>query len=89
MYHFVSTGRKGSASGEAGNRGCGYRRELAKHGCSPEANVTAVPSRGMRLGMLTTCLGERDAQPPATLFSIYAKLPMKWWAFGEQHRGLF
>jgi hypothetical protein len=30
-------------------------------------------------------LGKQDVQPPAILFSIFAKLPMKWWAFGESH----
>ena len=34
-------------------------------------------------------LGKQDVQPPAILFSIFAKLPMKWRAFGERHRGLY
>ena len=63
--------------------------DLAKSVCSSDADVKAVSWRGMRLGMLMTCLGKRDAQPPAILFSIFAKLPMKWWVPGEIHRGLF
>jgi hypothetical protein len=39
--------------------------------------------------MLLAMCGKRDAQPPDILFTIYAKFPMKWWAFGETHRGLF
>jgi hypothetical protein len=62
---------------------------LVQHVCSPDADVKAVSRRGIRLGMLMSCLGKRDAQPPAILFSIFAKLPMKWWVPGEIHRGLF
>lgn len=50
--------------------------------------MNAVFFRSVRLGMLMTCLWKPDVQPPAFLFSIFAKLPMKWWAFGEVHRGL-
>jgi hypothetical protein len=39
--------------------------------------------------MLMMMCGKPDSQPPAILFSIFAKLPMKWRAFGETHRGLF
>ena len=56
--------------------------------CSPGANITAVSWRGMRLGILMTRLGKQDAWPPDFLFSIYARLPLKWWAFGESHRML-
>ena len=62
---------------------------LVQHVCSPDADVKAVSWRGMRLGMLMAMCGKRDAQPPDILFTIYAKFPMKWWAFGEVHRGLF
>ena len=57
--------------------------------CGPGADVNAVYFRSARLGILMMRFGKQDAQPPAILFSIFAKLPMKWWAFGETHRGLF
>jgi len=63
--------------------------ELVKLVCSPEADVKAVSWRGMRLGMLMARLGKQDVQPPDILFTIFAKLPMKWCAFGETHRALF
>jgi len=62
---------------------------MVQHVCSPDVDVNAVAWRGMWLGMLMWRFGKQDAQPPAILFSIFAKLPMKWWAFGEMHRGLF
>ena len=58
--------------------------DLMKH-----ADVNAVWWRGARLGMLMMRLGKQDVQPPAILFSIFAKLAMKFWAFGEPHRGFF
>jgi hypothetical protein len=63
--------------------------ELVKLVCSPDADVKAVSWRGMRLRMLMTRLGKQDFQSPDILFTVFAKLPMKWWAFGESHRGLF
>jgi len=60
-----------------------------KLACGPEADVNAVFFRSTRLGNLMMRFGKRDVQPPAILFSIFAKLPMKWWAFGEPHGGLF
>jgi len=75
--------------GRKATEAVGIGGELVKLAGGPEADVKAVSWRGMRLGMLMTCLGKRDARPPAILFSIYAKFPMKWWAFGESHRGLF
>jgi hypothetical protein len=62
---------------------------MVQHVCSPGADVIAVSWRGMRLGMLMWRLGKQDVQPPAILFSIFAKLPMKWWAPGVPHRALF
>jgi hypothetical protein len=67
----------------------GIGMELMKHVCGPEADVNAVYWRNTRLAMLMMRLGKQDVQPPAILFTIFAKLPMKWWAFGEPHRGLF
>jgi hypothetical protein len=63
--------------------------DLMKRVCSPDADVNAVSFRGARLEMLMTRRGKQDVQPPAILFTIFAKLPMKWWAVGEPHRGLF
>ena len=57
--------------------------------CRPDADVNAVFLRSSRLGMLMMMCGKQHSRPPAILFSIFAKLPMKWWAFGETHRGLF
>ena len=57
--------------------------------CGHESDVNAVFLRSSRLGMLMMVCGKPDSQPPAILFSIFAKLPMKWRAFGETHRGLF
>jgi hypothetical protein len=62
---------------------------MVQYVCSPDADVNAVAWRGMRLGMLMRRLGKQDVQPPDILFTIFAKLPMKFWAFGEAHRGLF
>lgn len=63
--------------------------DLMKRVISPEADVRAVSWRGMRLGMLMMRLGKGDVQPPAILFSIFAKVPMKWWEVGVPRRGLF
>ncbi len=63
--------------------------DVTTHVCTRGANTTAVSWRSMKLGMLMRRLGKRDARPPAILFAIYAKFPMKWWAFGESHRSLF
>ncbi len=63
--------------------------DLMKRVCSPEANVNAVWFRGARLGVLMARCGKEDAEPPSILFTIFAKLPMKWWGFGELHRALF
>jgi hypothetical protein len=63
--------------------------DLAKLYCSPDADVNAVWWRGARLGMLMMRCGKQDVQPPDILFTIFAKVPMKWWAVGEMHRGLF
>jgi hypothetical protein len=57
--------------------------------CHPDADVNAIFLRSSRLGMLMMMCGKQDSQPPAILFTIFAKLPMKWRAFGETHRGLF
>jgi hypothetical protein len=46
--------------------------------CGPGVDVNAVFIRNARLAMLMMMCGKRDAQPPAILFSIFAKLPMKW-----------
>jgi hypothetical protein len=67
----------------------GIMVEPMKGVCSPEADVNAVFFRSSRLGMLMMRCGKQDVQPPAILFSIFAKLPMKWWVPGEIHRGLF
>ena len=63
--------------------------DLMKCVCSPDADVNAVWWRGARLGMLMRRCGKQDVQPPAILFSIFAKLPMKWWEVGVPRRGLF
>ncbi len=62
---------------------------VVRHSCSPGADVNAVYLRSARLAVLMMRLGKQDVQPPAILFSIFAKLPMKWRAFGERHRGLY
>ena len=62
---------------------------LVQHVCSPGTDVNAAWFRSSRLGMLMMRCGKQDVQPPAILFSIFAKLPMKWWVPGEIHRGLF
>jgi hypothetical protein len=62
---------------------------MVQYVCSPGADVNAVWWRGARLGMLMMRLGKQDAQPPAILFSIFAKLPMKWWEVGVPRRALF
>jgi hypothetical protein len=87
-------GRDSEADVMAGNPGL-QRGQLAigagmvQHVCSPDADVNAVFLRSSRLGMLMMMCGKQDVQPPAILFTIFAKLPMKWWAFGVPHRGLF
>jgi hypothetical protein len=62
---------------------------LMKGVCSPETDVNAVWFRSARLQLLMMRLGKQNAQPFAILFTIFAKLPMKWLAFGESHRALF
>jgi hypothetical protein len=62
---------------------------MVQYVCSPDADIKAVAWRGMRLGMLMRRFGKQDVRPPAILFSIFAKLPMKWWAPGVPHRDLF
>jgi hypothetical protein len=57
--------------------------------CSPDADVNAVWWRGARLGMLMMRCGKRDVQPPDILFTIFAKVPMKWWEVGVPRRSLF
>jgi hypothetical protein len=63
--------------------------DLAKRVCSPEADSNAVYWRNARLAILIMRLGKQDVRPQGILFAIFAKLPMKRWAFGETHRGLF
>jgi hypothetical protein len=63
--------------------------DLMKRACSPEADVNAVWFRGARLGMLMMRYGKEDAEPHAILFTMFAKLPMKWWGVEESHRALF
>jgi len=79
---------KARQPGRQATEAVGIGGELVKRVC-PEADVNAVFFRSARLGMLMMMCGKQDIQPPAILFSIFAKLPMKWWAFGEVHRGLF
>ncbi len=62
---------------------------MVQYVCSPDADVKAVSWRGMRLGMLMMRLGKQDVQPPDILFSIFAKLPMKWSEVGVPRRALF
>jgi hypothetical protein len=62
---------------------------MVQHACSPDADVKAVSWRGMRLGMLMMRCGKQDVQPPDILFTIFAKLPMKWWEVGVPRRALF
>ena len=81
----VKAGHPGIQATEAVGIGAG----MVQLACCPEADVNAIFLRSSRLGMLMMRCGKQDAQPPAILFSIFAKLPMKWWAFGEQHRALF
>ena len=67
----------------------GIGGELVKRVCGPGVDMSTVFIRNTRLGMLMMMGGKQDLQPPAILFSIFAKLPMKWRAFEETHRGLF
>ena len=39
--------------------------------------------------MLMMRFGKQDRQPPDILFSIFAKVPMKWWEVGVPGRALF
>ncbi len=73
--------------GQLGQLGMG--EDLMKLVCSPGADVRSVLRRGTRMGMLMTMCGKQESQPPEILCKIFAKLPMKWWAVGESHRGLF
>jgi hypothetical protein len=62
---------------------------MVQYVCSLGADVNAVFVRSARLGMLMMRCGKQDVQPHDILFTIFAKLPMKWWAPGVPHRGLF
>ncbi len=74
---------------------CAIGIELFEHACSPGADVRAVWWRGVRLQMcdmllLRNLLGGWVGRPFREIaFVIFAKVPMKWWAVGENHRGLF
>jgi hypothetical protein len=63
--------------------------ELMKRVCSSDADVRAVCFRRARLGLLMMRCGKQDAQPPGMLFTIFAKVPMKWWEVGVPRRVLF
>jgi hypothetical protein len=63
--------------------------DLMKRVINPEADVRAVWFRGARLGMLMMRFGKQNVQPPAIFFTIFAKLPMKWWEVGVPRHGLF
>jgi hypothetical protein len=63
--------------------------EAVKLVCSSGADVIAVSWRGARLAMLMMRFGKQDRQPPDILFSIFAKVPMKWWEVGVPRRALF
>jgi hypothetical protein len=67
----------------------GIMVEPMKGVCSPEADVNAVFFRSSRLGILMMRCGKQDVRPPDILFSLFAKLPMKWWEVGVPHRALF
>jgi hypothetical protein len=62
--------------------------DVAKRVYGPEADINAVNWRNARLAMLMMRCGKQNVRPHEILFSIFAKFPMKWWAFGESHRGL-
>jgi hypothetical protein len=63
--------------------------------CSPGADVRAVWWRGVRFKMfdmllLRNLLSGSVARPLREIaFVIFARVPMKWWALGENYRGLF
>lgn len=63
--------------------------DLMKRVCSSDADMRAVWFRGARLQMLIMRWGKQDAQPPDILFTIFAKIPMKWWEVGVPRRALF
>jgi hypothetical protein len=68
---------------------------MIEYACSPAADVRAVVWRGMRFQMFDMLLLRKllkgwVARPVREIaFVIFAKVPMKWWALGENHRGLF
>lgn len=83
-----------AAAGHPGGQ-CAIGIELFERVCSPGADVRAVWWRGMRFYMcdmllLRNLLSGWVARPIREIaFVIFAKVPMKWWAVGVPHRGLF
>jgi hypothetical protein len=59
------------------------------HLCTPGADVNAAWFRSARLQMLMMRCGKKEVQPPAILFTFFAKVPMKWWQIGVPRRRWF
>ena len=90
---WVRTPRRATARNPEFKRGqlgqLGMGEDLMKLVCSPGADVRSVLRRGTRMGMLMTMCGKQEESASRDPLQDLLKLPMKWWAVGESHRGLF